>query len=49
LALRGNFSTLDNEGKIIDRRAGRKIEREDVEEISKEIEKEIKFSILMHL
>ena len=44
LALRGNFSTLDNEGKIIDRRAGRKIEREDVEEISKEIEKEIKFS-----
>jgi len=44
LALRGNFATLDNEGKIIDRRAGRKIEREDVEEISKEIEKEIKFS-----
>jgi len=44
LALRGNFSTLDNEGKIIDRRAGRKIEREDVEEISKEIKKEIKFS-----
>ena len=43
LALRGNFATLDNEGKIIDRRAGRKIEREDVEEISKEIEKEIKF------
>jgi len=45
LALRGNFATLDNEGKIIDRRAGRKIEREDVKEISKEIEKEIKFSI----
>jgi len=44
LALRGNFATLDNEGIIIDRRAGRKIEREDVEEISKEIEKEIKFS-----
>jgi len=44
LALRGNFATLDNEGKIIDRRAGRKIERKDVEEISKEIEKEIKFS-----
>ena len=44
LALRGNFATLDNEGKIIDRRAGRKIEREDVEEISREIEKEIKFS-----
>jgi len=46
LALRGNFATLDNEGKIIDRRAGRKIEREDVKEISKEIEKEIKFSDL---
>ena len=44
LALRGNFATLDNEGKIIDRRAGRKIEREDVEEISKEIEKKIRFS-----
>ena len=44
LALRGNFATLDSEGKIIDRRAGRKIEREDAEKISKEIEKEIKFS-----
>ena len=44
LALRGNFATLDPEGKIIDRRAGRKIEREDVEKISKEIDKEIKFS-----
>ena len=44
LALRGNFATLDDEGKIIDRRAGRIIEREDVEKISKEIEEEIKFS-----
>ena len=44
LALRGNFATLDTEGKIIDRRAGRKIEREDVEKISKEIEKKIRFS-----
>jgi 2,3-bisphosphoglycerate-independent phosphoglycerate mutase len=44
LALRGNFATLDNEGKIIDRRAGRKIEREDAEKISKEIEEKIKFS-----
>jgi len=44
LALRGNFATIDDEGKIIDRRAGRRIEREDVEKISKEIEKEIKFS-----
>jgi 2,3-bisphosphoglycerate-independent phosphoglycerate mutase len=44
LALRGNFATLDNEGRIIDRRAGRKIERNDAEKISKEIESEIKFS-----
>ena len=44
LALRGNFATLDHEGKIIDRRAGRKIEREDAEKISKEIEKKIRFS-----
>ena len=44
LALRGNFATLDNEGQIIDRRAGRKIERDDAEKISKEIENEIKFS-----
>ena len=44
LALRGNFATLDHEGKIIDRRAGRKIEREDAEKISNEIEKKIRFS-----
>ena len=44
LALRGNFATLDNEEKIIDRRAGRKIERDDAEKISKEIENKIKFS-----
>ena len=44
LALRGNFATLDKEGRIIDRRAGRKIEREDVENIAKEIEQKIKFS-----
>ena len=44
LALRGNFATLDHEGKIIDRRAGRRIEREDAEKISKEIEEKIKFS-----
>ena len=44
LALRGNFATLDNEGRIIDRRAGRKIERDDAEKISREIEHEIKFS-----
>ena len=44
LALRGNFATLDHEGKIIDRRAGRKIEREDAEKISNEIENKIRFS-----
>ena len=44
LALRGNFATLDKEGRIVDRRAGRKIEREDAENIAKEIEQKIKFS-----
>lgn len=44
LALRGNFSTLNDEGTIIDRRAGRQIEREDVKEIAKEIENKINFS-----
>ncbi len=44
LALRGNFATLNEEGAIIDRRAGRKIEREDVNEIAKEIESQVKFS-----
>ena len=41
LALRGNFATLNNEGAIIDRRAGRKIEREDADGIAKEIEQQI--------
>jgi 2,3-bisphosphoglycerate-independent phosphoglycerate mutase len=44
LALRGNFATLDDDGIIVDRRAGRKIEREDALAISKEIEAAIKFS-----
>ncbi|MGQ0772241.1 MAG: alkaline phosphatase family protein [Nitrososphaerota archaeon] len=44
LALRGNFATLDDDGIIVDRRAGRKIEREDALAISKEIEDAIKFS-----
>jgi len=44
LALRGNFSTLDDEGKIIDRRAGRQIEKEDALGIAKEIENKVKFS-----
>ena len=45
LALRGNFATLNKEGIIIDRRAGRRIEKEDAEAISKEIEENAKFSI----
>ncbi len=44
LALRGNFATVNDEGIITDRRAGRKIEREDAVTISKEIEQKIKFS-----
>lgn len=44
LALRGNFATLNNEGAIIDRRAGRKIERDDATGVAKEIEQKIKFS-----
>ncbi|MCZ6583555.1 MAG: alkaline phosphatase family protein [Thaumarchaeota archaeon] len=44
LALRGNYSTLNEEGVIIDRRAGRHIEKEDTCGIAKEIEEKIKFS-----
>ena len=44
LALRGNFSTLNDEEIIIDRRAGRQIAKEDAEGIAKEIETKIKFS-----
>ncbi|MGI0072456.1 MAG: alkaline phosphatase family protein [Nitrosotalea sp.] len=44
LALRGNFSTVNDERIIIDRRAGRKIEREDVVAISRELEQKVKFS-----
>tara|TARA_Y100001960_G_scaffold173585_1_gene182055 strand:- start:248 stop:1558 length:1311 start_codon:yes stop_codon:yes gene_type:complete len=44
LALRGNFSTLDEKDIIIDRRAGRHIEREDAKAVSEEIEKKLKFS-----
>lgn len=44
LALRGNFATLDDSGIIVDRRAGRHIEREDAAAISKEIESTVRFS-----
>jgi 2,3-bisphosphoglycerate-independent phosphoglycerate mutase len=44
LALRGNYSTLDDEEIIIDRRAGRHIEKEDADGVAKEIEEKIKLS-----
>ena len=44
LAMRGNYATLDEDGIITDRRAGRHIEREDAVEIAKEIEDKIEFS-----
>ena len=44
LALRGNFATVNDDYIIVDRRAGRKIEKEDTLAISLEIERKIKFS-----
>ena len=44
LALRGNFSTLNEKDVIVDRRAGRQIEKEDADGIAREIETKIKFS-----
>lgn len=44
LALRGNYSTLNDEDVIIDRRAGRHIEKEDADGIAKEIEEKIRLS-----
>ena len=44
LALRGNYSTLNDDEVIIDRRAGRQIEKEDADGIAKELEEKIKFS-----
>ncbi|QLH07903.1 phosphoglycerate mutase [Nitrosopumilus ureiphilus] len=44
LALRGNYSTLNDDEVIIDRRAGRNIEKEDADGIAKEIEEKIKLS-----
>lgn len=44
LALRGNFATIDDNRIITDRRAGRRIERDDAIEISKEIQEKTKFS-----
>ena len=44
LALRGNYSTLNDEEVIIDRRAGRHIEKADAEGVAKEIEEKIGLS-----
>ena len=44
LALRGNYSTLNDDGVIIDRRAGRHIKKEDADTVAREIEEQIKLS-----
>ena len=44
LALRGNFATLDEIDIIIDRRAGRHIEKEEALRVSKELENKLRFS-----
>jgi 2,3-bisphosphoglycerate-independent phosphoglycerate mutase len=44
LALRGNFATVNDENIIVDRRAGRHIEKDDALAVSLEIERKIKFS-----
>lgn len=44
LALRGNFATVNDERIITDRRAGRKIEKEDAIAIAREIEQKLKFA-----
>jgi len=44
LALRGNYSTLNDEGVIIDRRAGRHIEKADADGVAKEIEEKLGLS-----
>ena len=44
LALRGNFATLDSDGIITDRRAGRQIDRSDTLEVASELEAGIRFS-----
>jgi len=44
LALRGNFATVNDENIIVDRRAGRKIEREDTLAIARELEEKVRFS-----
>ncbi|MBP2624854.1 MAG: 2,3-bisphosphoglycerate-independent phosphoglycerate mutase [Nitrosopumilaceae archaeon] len=45
IALRGNFSTIDNNENILDRRAGRNIRKDEALKITKTLENKIKFSI----
>ena len=47
LALRGNFATLDHEGKIIDRRAGRKLRGKTQKKFQKKLKKKSDFQTLM--
>ena len=44
LALRGNYATLDQDGVIVDRRAGRHIDREDAASVARELEEKVRFS-----
>jgi 2,3-bisphosphoglycerate-independent phosphoglycerate mutase len=44
LVLRGNFATVDEQGNITDRRAGRVIERDEALEICRTLEKDLKFT-----
>jgi 2,3-bisphosphoglycerate-independent phosphoglycerate mutase len=44
LALRGNFATVDDKKKIVDRRAGRVISKEEAREVCKTLSEKIRFS-----
>lgn len=44
LAMRGNFATLDGDGRITDRRAGRNISQQDAQTAARELEKGVRFS-----
>lgn len=44
LALRGNFATVDNESRIIDRRAGRNVNERESRDICLSLNKSIKFN-----
>lgn len=44
LAMRGNFATLDSNGNITDRRAGRNIPYQDAQAVARELESGVQFS-----